>query len=353
MKNTFFALITLFVLLSSCNSNEKPNTGGLLPDATGGADELLVFMEDAFVTDSLVQNIRKEMTDMYKILPQSEVRFSITAVQYSKMNTILERFRNPIFVITKNETSSLYKEMLTKLTDSEKQTLQNQKDAIFFKNNLTANNQNVAIILVPNKEEIVSTLLKYKKEMFNFFDENNLKFFKDVAYYDGVNKTLNKQFKKFHGLKFDVPNGFVLAKNENNLVLLRKEDVKSTLFLAIDVMEYNDTISYNNLGIEKFNKTGKLLDGETEGSYVVADTTLGFDIEKSLKNDLVIFENAGLWIMQNDYVGGGPFVNQYIIDNKRKRVIYLQAMIYGPGEKKKKKYMRQFEAMFSTLEILD
>ena len=209
MKNTFFALITLFVLLSSCNSNEKPNTGGLLPDATGGADELLVFMEDAFVTDSLVQNIRKEMTDMYKILPQSEVRFSITAVQYSKMNTILERFRNPIFVITKNETSSLYKEMLTKLTDSEKQTLQNQKDAVFFKNNLTANKQNVAIVLAPNKKEILNTLLKYKKEMFNFFDENNLKFFKDVAYYDGVNKTLNKQFKKFHGLKFDVPKGYV------------------------------------------------------------------------------------------------------------------------------------------------
>ena len=38
-----------------------------------------------------------------------------------------------------------------------------------------------------------------------------------------------------------------------------------------------------------------------------------------------------------------------IIDNSKNRVIYLSGMIYGPGEKKKKKFMREFEAIFSTL----
>ena len=109
---------------------------------------------------------------------------------------------------------------------------------------------------------------------------------------------------------------------------------------------------YNNLGIEKFNELGILIDGMKENSYVVADSTFGFQTKKIVRGNVTTFENAGLWVMENDFVGGGPFINQYIIDNNKNRIIYLSGIIYGPGEKNKKKYMRQFEVIFTSLKLL-
>lgn len=350
MKHLLFSCLSL-LLIFSCSENSISNTSGILPDATGGADEIMIFMNDVFLNDSLTNGIKKAMIEPYKILPQPEARFSFVSVGYSKVNMILKRFINPIYIITKSEKSQLATDIKSILTKEEIKTINQVESTILFKKNIWASNQSVTIIVVSSEKEILNTLKKYKLKINNFYDNSNLKFYSKLVYIDGVNKSLNKQFKEYHGIQLDIPSGYVLAKNEKNMVLLRKDNEKSTMFLAFDVIDYNAEIPINNLGIEKFNQIGKLIDGEKENSYVVADTTLGFNLEKIEEDDLIKFENGGLWIMENDYVGGGPFVNQYIIDNKNNRIIYLSGMVYGPAEKKKKKLMRQFEAIFNTLII--
>lgn len=346
-------MISVFFLalaLQACNTDSGIQTDfALLPDATGGADEVMVFLNDAYFNETRAKDIKETMTQAYKILPQSEARFAFSTAPYGKMNTILKRFINPIFVIAKNENSALVGAMDALLSEADKKKIQQSKDAIFFRKNLWAQNQNIVILVAPSEDKIVETLAKYKAEIEKYYDEKNIIFFSKLAYVNGVNKTLKKQFKEYYGLDFDVPNGYVIAENDKNLVLLRKDEDKSTLFLAFDVMEYNAEIPLNNLGIEKFDAIGKYIDGEKENSFVIADTTLGFKLETIEEDGMVKYENGGLWVMQNDLVGGGPFVNQYIIDNANKRVIYLSGMIYGPAEKHKKKYMRQFEAIFNTL----
>lgn len=351
MKN-IISIFFLTIVLAACNTENSSQTSfALLPDATGGADEVMVFLNDAYFSDTLAKSIKTSMTEPYKLLPQSEARFSYSTAPFGKMNTILKRFINPIFVITKSENSALVGAMDALLSDADKKKIAEQKDAIFFRENLWAQNQSIVILVSPSEDEIVTTLEKYKAEIEKYYDNKNIPFYSKLAYINGVNKSLNKQFKEYYGIDFQVPSGFVLAENDKNLVLLRKDEDKSTLFMAFDVMEYNAEIPLNNLGVEKFNSVGKYLDGEKEGSFVVADTTLGFTLETIKENGLVKYENGGLWVMQNDLVGGGPFINQYIIDNANKRVIYLSGMIYGPAEKHKKKYMRQFEAIFNTLKV--
>lgn len=350
MKNIFSIFIASF-LLFSCNGESKSSGLELLPTATGGADEIMIFVTDSYFSENFAKDIKKAMVSTYKILPQSEARFAISTVPYSKSNTILQRFTNPIYIITKTETSALANDISKLFSNEDKQKIKNNEAVVIYKKNAWAINQNIAIVIAPNQESIIATLENFKPELENYFDEANLYFHSKIAYINGVNFTLNKQFKENHGLTFDVPNGYVLAKNEGNMILLRKDEDKSTLFLAIDILEYSDSIPLNNLGIKKFDEMGKYLDGEKEGSYVAADTTLGFVEEISRKNGLVIYENGGLWRVENDLVGGGPFVNQYIIDNSKNRVIYLSGMIYGPAEKHKKKYMRQFEAIFNSLKL--
>lgn len=349
MKKITFLSIIIF-LFACDNNNSNSSLPTTLASNIGGSDELMIVINDDFATDELIKDIKKNMVDYYKILPQSQARFLISTVRFSKVNYLLKRFINQIYVVTKNEKSELSKLISEILSEEEKEQLQNGK-SIFYKKNIWSRNQSIVIIVAENEEDILNRLLKHKNEINRYFDDTNLKFYKKIAFIDGVNQTLKSQLKEYHNIDLDIPNGYVLAENKDNYILLRKEIDKVTLFLAFDLTNYNDTISLNNLGIEKFNELGQFINGEKPESYVVADTTLGFELEKTQKGRLTIFENGGLWLMENDYVGGGPFINQYIIDNYNNRVIYLSGMIYGPQERKKKKYMRQFEAIFNTLKI--
>lgn len=350
MKNLIF-ISFLSLLILSC-SNNTGNNNVILPDAIGGADEVMLILNDEFLTNNLSKEIKKTLVDQYKILPQSQARFLISSVKYSKVNSLLKRFINPIFVITKNEKTPISSLVNSLLTDSEKSQAKKGEKTIFFKKNLWAKNQSILIIIAENEKDILNALKQKKNDINNYYDETNIYYYEKLAYIDGVNQSLKKQFKEYHNIDFNVPVGYVLAKNENNFVLLRKDVSKCTLFLSIDINNYNAEVPINNLGIDKFDSLGLFIDGEKKDSYVIADTTLGFDIQKSIKGNVTTFENAGLWIMENDFVGGGPFINQYIIDNENNRVIYLSGMVYGPAEKNKKKYMRQFEAIFNSLKIL-
>ena len=345
----FFLLSIVSFLFFTCENTNTINSS-ILPSNIGGSDEVMIVVNDEFLNDDLIKSIKKNMVDYYKILPQSQARFLISTVKFSKVNYLLERFINPIYVVTKNEKSEIATLVSQILNEEDKKELKSGK-SIFYKKNIWAREQSVIIIVAENEKDILTSLIKHKEEINNHFDDTNLKFFKKIAYIDGVNQSLKKQLKEYHNIDFDIPSGYVLAENKDNYILLRKDDAKVTLFLTFDLNKYNDTIPINNLGIEKFNKLGKLINGEGAKSFVVADTTLGFVKKQIQKGKVTIFENGGLWVMENDFVGGGPFINQYIIDNKNNRVIYLSGMIYGPQERKKKKYMRQFEAIFNTLEI--
>lgn len=347
-KIVFFTILSLFLI--NCKNEINTINSTTLPSNIGGSDELMIVINDEFVTDDFIKTIKKNMVDYYKILPQSQARFLISTVKFSKVNYLLERFINPIYVVTKDEKSEAATLISKILTKEDKVNMKNGQ-SIFYKKNIWAKNQSIVIVVANNKDEILNTLLKHKNEINNYYDETNLKFYKKIAYIDGVNQSLKQQLKEYHNIDFDVPKGYVLAENKENYILLRKDDAKVTMFLTFDLINYNDTIPINNLGIEKFDELGKFINGEIPESYVIADTTLGFDKIQKQKGNVTIFENGGLWVMENDYVGGGPFINQYIIDNNNNRIIYLSGMIYGPGERKKKKHMRQFEAIFNTLEI--
>lgn len=349
MKN-FLVLSIAFFLLSACGDKAN-NANALLPAPIGSADEVLFVIDDNVYSEELTKNIKELIIEPYKILPQSQARFLVSTVKYSKLNTLLKRFINPVFILIKDQNSAQSSFVNQFLTVEDRTQIKENSATVLYKKNLWARNQNVMIIVVETEDDILAFLEQKKIDFNTYFDESNLSFYKKIAYIDGKNNTLNKQFNEFHNLSFDVPIGYVIAKNKNNFVLLRKDEDKSTLFLMIDIYNYNAEVPINNLGIETFNKLGHHLDGDKEGSFVVADTTLGFDIVKTSNNNLTTFENAGLWVMENDYVGGGPFINQYHIDNKNNRVIYLAGMVYGPAEKNKKKYMRQFEAIFNTLTI--
>ena len=49
---------------------------------------------------------------------------------------------------------------------------------------------------------------------------------------------------------------------------------------------------------------------------------------------------------------GGPFVSYLIPDFKNNRVIFLDAFVYAPGQKKRPE-MRKLDTVFSTFKLIE
>lgn len=354
MIKYLLSFILISSLLLSCD-NPDPNSNinnfsSVLPSSTGGADEIMFVIPDNLYTSETKQAVNNSFDETYRILPQEESRFTLSKVKFTAMNNLMYRFRNIVLLANTSEESTVLAMAKENLSKEEYSQLENGSKKYFVLKNVWSKPQNVVFIFGNSQDDLESSLENASKEVKDHISRTDLEEFEKIAFINGINGKLSEQWKEYHKLDLSIPTDYKLAENEGNFVSLRKDIEKGMIFIFFDVIYYDGQIpSYNN-GIVLRNERGRFVSSNSPNSYMSTDSTLGFIESKTFKNDKVIYETSGLWTMVNDFMGG-PFINQYIIDEANQRVILLDGFIYAPGENKKKRYMRQLEAIFSTLEI--
>ncbi|MGB1247700.1 MAG: DUF4837 family protein [Chitinophagales bacterium] len=356
MKN--FIFISLFFIgFIACSDTNIENSesdkivpSSVLPSATGAVDDVMFVFGNNQLTDANKAMINDLFLDSYDLLPQVENRFNLSKIKYEQLNDILYRFRNTAFVSSIDAQDNMGVFVRQLLTEEEIAQAEAGEKNIFYKRNIWSKPQMIMIVAAQTKEDIAPLLTEKADFMMDVISYANIGAYKDLAYIKGVNEALNNQFAEYHDLKFDIPADYVIVENEGSFLWLRKDDEKNVYNIFFDVEYYNGTPAVQNLGIEKRNSLGGYVQSSIEEAYMITDTTLG-TIEERVENDFgwEIYQNRGLWRMENDFFGG-PFINQYIIDQENNRAIYIEGFLFGPDEKKKRNKMRQFEAIFSTLE---
>ena len=355
MKNYFFLLVLILGLFTACNKGNSGSSinsiSGVLPSSTGGADEIMFVLPSHLYTTATKKAISNEYNKVYRILPAEESIFNISKVEYSSMNSLMYRFRNIVLMANLNQETEVLGLAKEVLTEAQYEKLSKGEQKTFILTNVWSKPQNVVFIFGDDEEDLQSSLMESAPDVMSHISKTDLEEYKKMAYLNGVNLSLKDQWREYHGLELDIPSDFKLAENEGNFVSLRKDVKQGMIFIFFDIIEYSGEIPDFNNGIALRNERGTFVSSDNKGSYMSADTTLGFKTTKTLSGDLIRYETSGLWRMENDFMGG-PFINQYIIDNKNNRVIFLDGFIYAPGDNKKKRYMRQLEGVFSTLKVI-
>ena len=350
MKHLLF-ILAAFSLLSACDTNNsgstENNSNAILVASTGGVDELMFVMNKGLLpySDSI---IRDEFDEIYTILPQQERIFDVTTVEFGKMNGLLYRFRNTVYITARGAEDGVNQLAQDILSEEE----WNSGNSIFYKRDVWAKDQLIVFIIAPSIQEINSTIASFSPTMMKTISDSELPAYTKLAYINGTQEKLKEQIKGRYGVNFSIPADFQLAKNEGNFISVRKDADKSIVFIWFDVEEYSAPPEDFNRGIEMRNERGRFATSDEPDSYMVADNTYGVFTERKEKDGLIIYENRGLWTMENDFKGG-PFINQYIIDQANNRVFLLDGFSFGPGAKNKKQIMRQFEAIFATFSLVD
>jgi hypothetical protein len=353
MKQYILFIFLILGLLSACNKGKKSSINSLssvLPSSTGGADEIMFILPDNLYTAATKKAINNEFNKEYRILPQSEMQFNISKVKYSIVNNLMYRFRNITLLVNASEQSAILDLSKEVLTEAQYEALKSGKQKTFILRNVWSKPQNVIFIFGTDATDLQNNLVTSAPAIMTHIAKTDLKEYQKIAYINGVNGKLNEQWESYYKIQLDIPSDYKLAENEGSFILLRKDIPKGMIFIFFDVISYSGAVPDVNYGIQFRNDRGSFISSGNENSYMTSDSTLGFLATKTIREQSIKYETSGLWRMENDFMGG-PFINQYIIDEANNRVILLDGFIYAPGEDKKKRYMRQLEGIFGTLKF--
>ena len=327
MKNYIITLI-LLILFVSCN--QTTNRSNLLPNSTGAASELLITIDKNKWNSSVGDSIHKVFTNDEIGLPQSEPIFDIVHIPNSAFSRLFQTHRNMIRVkispqIEKNSIS------IRKNVWSKPQIvfqINAKSDSAFFD------------IFNRNKNKIVDSIL---------IDENR-------RYVQSYRKFENVEIKRHlatKGISMQIPKGYKLDVNKDNFLWISHETPMISQAVTVAFTEYSDTTQFEKEYIIHAMDSilKRNVPGGVKGSYMQIENRVKIHYKKMLLNNVFTVKLRGLWQVEGDAMGG-TFEMLALPDVKRNRIVYIYAYVYSP-KYKKRNYIRQLDALISTIKFLE
>ncbi len=321
-------IILLMFVAVACGTTEEPQK----PAASGKSGEMLVVMNKAR-WEGYAGEITKDVFMSYlPMLPQAEPHFNLFQIEQSAFDQLFESHRN-IFMVEFD--ASL-----------ERGTIEAQRDVWAYP-------QMVIKVRVPN-EEVLKRILDNNHEA---FIEHYLKAERERlinAYGRMINHQARSVVRDNLGLDITVPEGYFVAKQEDNFVWLRQTGSREELELGllITVLPYthpDKDFDHTVIRERRDSITKAHIPGTFENTYMITYPELPHVYKEINFNDIYAVEARGLWRVKDDFMGG-PFVNITFVDEKNSRLINLDGFVYAP-KFDKRDYLRQVEALMHSVSV--
>ncbi len=321
LKKTIL-LVLLIATTISCYEKDKIT----LVSSTGRINHILIVIKNSDWEGEIGDALRDIITQPVAGLPQEENQFSINHVAPETFNQLFKRSRNIMFVGFDDETQ------------------------FYTNSNIYADPQTTLSILGKTEEDIIENILSHKKEIISIFKSNDLRVYQQKLSDDLWNpkniETLNKL-----GFTLKIPNQYVKVEDNGEFLWFRNDYTRGQMnIIAYTVpITSSDDLHLDHI-IKIRDSIGKqYIPGQFENTYMATEPQFK-PITKKLKiQDLQAIESRGLWIVENDFMGG-PFLNYTILDKANNRLIILEGFSYSPGTKKRD-FVFELESILKTIQI--
>lgn len=327
-SNGFFLLIIFLFSTASCDW--EVSEGGI-SHSKGASSEILVVTDNKeHWKSSIGDTIMSFFYQYIEALPQPEPMFNLVNIPQQAFSKMYKSHRS-IFIV---DIDSSFKNPL----------IESKKD-------LWAKPQQVIKITAPDKQSFFEEFNKYKESFLKKYiaveHERILNAFRSTE----NSKVINKLQKKF-GFYMTIPGGFKVAKSAKNFMWIKKETLTYSQGLLIHSEPYTDTGQFNPDYIIKRRNliTKAFVPGPTDSSWMSTDMKYVLPVHEEMNfKKMYAVETRGLWIVENDFMGG-PFVSYTFA--KGDRIYTVEAYVYAPAEEKRD-YMRQMEAVLHSLRFVE
>lgn len=347
MNTTTFANLNMLFLISvvSILINSSCNLDTSIPasEATGTIDEIVVIMDPQDWKGSLGDTVRYYFTQSYDLLPQYEPIFDVRYLKPEGFTSLLTAARNVVIfdVINQDKCTRLAIELFGRDNI-------NIKENVLGKVDHFAKGQQIVYIYGKNHQELIDYIHQNNEALINQVADNEIRKLKNTIYLGGEDKALSKQINEKLNITMEVPKGYQIAADKDDMVWLRFDTDKYTANLWIQ--KFEATGKKDDFGVTSRNQFGRtFVTGSTEGSYMTTEDLIDYFQTKTSANGNPRIESRGLWKMSADFLGG-PFLNYCISDTNKNRTLVVDAFVMAPANKKRQ-IMRQMEVLMNNIKI--
>lgn len=329
---TFLLIMVLTAGLISCNTNpnknkDKDDNKSHLPKSVGKTSELLVIMNEPYWNGSMGDSVRSWFGQDVPGLPQVEPCFTTPNVNMSLLNNRMFKTHRNIFIADIDE--------------------KYQKAFIETKEDLWASPQRVVRVNSPDLKGFNKMFDEYRQAFLTLYHNNEIRRIQ-TTFKAGEKISIRQKLMRDHQISMVFPEGFMIAKEFDNILWIRKETQTESqgLLISFEAYENKSQFDKKNLIMRRNVLTRKHIPGPTEGSYMKVSAFYEPDYRQFSFHDNFAVEMRGLWDVENDFMGG-PFLSYSFYDEKLEKLVTLDSYVYAPGSDKRD-LLLQMEAIMKT-----
>ncbi len=351
-RNLLLLILCINVLLG-CTEN-KPNTKKsnnlLLAQANGEIGEIVTVIDSVQWEGKVGKVLQNTLQKPVVALPQDESQFVLRKVNPLRVNNVLKKAKNLLYVISLDDPSKESKALRRLIA---KETLNNiyndtSKYIIVLRDQF-ARGQIVVFLFAKNKDLLAKKIAEKEEYIKNIFEREEQERLKKKLFVSR-SKEIEETISGSHGYGIKIPYGYDLAKNLQNFVWIRQLDPKVEKNFFIYEENYSTQYQLDRISDLREEITSTYLrDGEKPKIYITQQSILPMLTDTITFKKKFALRNRGLWKI-SDSSGGGPYISYVFVDEKQGKLFYIEGYVYAPGEDKKN-LMRELDAVLSTFTL--
>jgi len=331
-KILILSIAIIATMFTSCSSDKDGKQERILPSSSGRMNELVIVMKHDLWKGKVGKKVRDIFTDNVEGLPQPEPLYRIAHIDPNAYTSTFKAARS-LFIVKLEEGAK------AKLT---------------YSDNVYAMPQTIIELTANSEETLLSALDKYKKDIVK-------------KYHDQDIKSVQKRFRRIKhevtpyldtaGISLIIPKSYATIDLRKNFWWYRSDIRQGKFYPSLNLLIYitpmkSELDMSGQDIISTRDSIGKaFIGGAIDGSYMQTEHRPQYS--PTMKNISVdghlAIETKGLWMVKGDFMGG-PFINYTIFDEKNKRIITLDAFVYGAGVKKRD-LVFEMEAIVKSLKF--
>lgn len=323
MKRLGYFIILLFMLFSckERTANDKEI------NSTEEPCQVLIVINDRLWSGSVGDSIREYLATPIEGITPPEAKFLISQISPNLFSSRTKGRRN-IIVFSDNYNNNGFQLEKNKFANTQLYFTVSGDSKAGLVNELRKNADSIVnTILTSEFEVITNKLLKGSLVDANFFQD------------------------KFR-VNFTLPTTYKLVSNSDHFVWYKKDVASgSSNVLIYDIpikrIENVDNTVINNLLAVKDSVNGKYIHSIEDNSFLSPNEGNMPTNKQFVRQGRTVYEFNGDWDMQNSFMSG-PYMSYAFRDEKAKRYLFIEALVYNPSMGKRAILM-EMEAIVNTL----
>lgn len=312
----FFVALSLLVgsLFVSCKG--KPGSLGALMGASGKPCDVLVVMEDEYITDGTIDDVRATLQVPVLSLPQLEPSMAVQTVATKDFDSFLQYVRNILMIEI----------------DGKRFT----KNTLKYGYDRWAAGQLVAVLNTPSVDSLRSFLDQNGRVLVNLFNRSELYNYA-TEYTKGYSEEADQFALKLFNHHLSVPMDITSYKEGKEFLWMSNNAMQRRRDIAVYRLPYRgQELTGQYVHSVRDSVLRENIPGASEGSYA---TTAPYELRTRRitipGRTQPLIELRGLWEMTGGEMMGGPFVLHAFVDEAGKYIYFVEGFVYYPNENKR------------------